>query len=320
MSILKIVVFSFLLSNLGSARERHVYNPSPGRRQAIEFNYRYAYENPHPEQVPVRIDLSEEHLNSLGEEPFVIASYFELRHNKTWHEQTLPVEMHEGYITFRLRDLTPENIYWANFKFYKRNAENNEVGDFLFAANEYYGVTSGESDASKARHQIVTVALVEAHDWRVGKTSHQNARYNTAFGNGWCGIFQKFCFNPFSKAFDYTRGGDEPSQGFRSHSAYIAASFLPAYAAAGPIHGSYGARGAHKFMILGYSLDDGTVFSLDGNFNNSVRISQKTLRQMNSFGLINDEISVPENLTVFPAASSRTLEDIEREMQEEKTN
>lgn len=282
---------------------------------AHEVNYRYAYENPQFDNVGVQIDVQEKYTQKLGKAPVVAARYFELKHDKKFYEATEDVEIvNANTLRFRIRDLARNNIYRMDFFFYNNDGDEPQ---HVFTATNYYAVTADESLEAQARHQLVTLALIEAHDWSVGRTNHRNARYNTGFSGGWCGIFQRDFFERFTRAFDYTNG-DWPGSGFARYSEVVAGNQLPNYAAAGPVHGNFGFLGYHKFMVLGYSLDSGLVYSLDGNSNNFVRISTKGLGKVGTFGVINDRLAWEENLGVFPDSSSRTWEEVEAEIKARK--
>ncbi|MBY0369795.1 hypothetical protein K2X33_03850 [bacterium] len=297
-------------------RPRFLHPIVPQLRTTVEFNYRVAYENPQPDRAIVVLNVREDFTKALAKGSYVYVTYFELKHSNKTRETSQFIEIVDpNTIKFVVPDLASENIYRMDFSFWSPGEERAHE---VFKAEKYYAVTSGESLRSKATHQIVTLALVEAHDWKVGRTGHGNARYNLSYGNGWCGIFQRDFFERFTRAYDYT-GNDEPSNGFKHHSEYVNGKSLPDFAAAGPVHGFYGYRdGGHKFMILGYSLDTGVLYSLDGNFGNRVAIVEKGLDQLTAFGVVNDALAWEENLTVFPGASSRTAADLDAEVKKAK--
>lgn len=63
-----------------------------------------------------------------------------------------------------------------------------------------------------------------------------------------------------------------------------------------PLHGNHGYVGSHKLMVLEYSADSGQIYTIEGNWANSVGINRRSPNEIGMLGVITDNFAWKENV------------------------
>ncbi len=259
------------------------YEADPPNRRGVEFNYRYALENPSEDHVMIKLNITDPNVLAKKEKLFARVRYFDLSDDSASKETVVSIRFEEGQKAFiDVKDLKAESVYRMDVDLFTPTPEGPLASKLVSNAGAYWGVTSGKTEVAKARHKVTTTMLLENEDWQLGRRGHGNAPYLNMAG-GWCGEFPHWCSKPYLKVFD-----EEPSDSYAGAGSFFGGFQTPVKGEA--VHGNYGLIGAHKFTVLGYSPKSGRVYTIEGNFNNSVGMNIRSTGEFSGYGKISDAI------------------------------
>lgn len=252
----------------------------------MEFSYKYAIANPEVDKVKMQIHVTDSNLLKDKDQLFAEVEVTNLRHDRKTDKVSVPITWDDkGNAFIEVANLKPQSTFKMKVHFNKLN-EDGKTGKRISSTGDYYSATSGDSLAAKARFKVVTAGLLEVDDWRARRKGHHNFPYQNVSG-GWCGTFQQYCAEPYLKVYGEAPTYPVQKQGWE----------IPSIATKDePVHGNHGYVSSHKLMVLEYSADSGQVYTIEGNWANSVGINRRSPSEIGTLGVITDNFAWKENV------------------------
>jgi hypothetical protein len=249
------------------------------------FRYKYALANPHTDNVKMQVRITDSNLLKEKDKLFAQVEVTNLRRDRKTEKVSVPITWDDkGNAFIEVANLKPQSTFKLKVNFNRLNDDG--TTKYLQSTGDYYAATSGESTAAKARFKVVTAGLLEVADWRAGRKGHHNFPYQNVPG-GWCGTFQQYCAEPYLKVY-----GEAPTYPIQKQGWEI-----PSMATKDePLHGNHGYVGSHKLMVLEYPADSGQIYTIEGNWANSVGINRRSPNEIGMLGVITDNFAWKENV------------------------
>lgn len=218
----------------------------------------------------------------------------DLRHSKTKVLHWTPVEnddLHWGLV--HLGGLTAGTVYRARVRLQICTATACNLPTPF--SMPYFQMTTGPSWANDRRANMVNDAMVEmSESWyqRVGYNGIQidGTRYGASGGEMWCSEFYSWVADPFV---DF--GGPPPStvddmvDAFEDEANVVAGNLVPEHGRPGDylaIDSNHDGVKNHSGMLLAWDWDTWTVWSVEGNSGNQVKVPDAAGRPLGDIMLL----------------------------------
>jgi hypothetical protein len=179
----------------------------------------------------------------------------------------------------------PAKVYRLFVNLHRRSSRYDAETVLGKLAVPYYVATADATRINRARRHIAMRTFKEFYYVQQGWPSEERypmdcyAYYTWAAGSCTVGAWNGHAI------LDRLFGGRRP---FQSGGA------IASLAQNEPIHGDYVRMPGHSFMLLAYSPNSGHVWTMEGNFNSSIEIVQRTIDPGWTVGHLHDEHVQPE--------------------------
>jgi hypothetical protein len=191
----------------------------------------------------------------------------------------------EEWQTVTVEGLQPETPYRMTAYFYTPGKSPQLIGE---ANSPFYAVTSGTEKVAQARAAIATKALGEVNDWRRGR---YDRRKGYVVGR-WCERF--YCWNILQHVYTPYRDSYSPVI-FSRHGALFSGRTMRNMIQNNNVMGDHIRTSNHGFMVLSYDKHLGQVWTIEGNYNNSVVLTRRNLSDYWSLGTIVDSMLIEQD-------------------------
>jgi len=251
----------------------------------FDFDYEFAQKNIKPTIPALRLKVTAANVTALKNNLGVVIGGYALSDSSKFVASNTSVTFDsQGGLIVVGENLKPATVYKLRLHFFDRTdrTQSRYVGS---STRAYYYVTDAESDQmSRIRARIVMRGLAEEYDWSLNR--YDSRKDYTHGAGGWCHIFYNWVIKPYLK----TRSGSEnthySSSYWSSQGGLIDGSALLKLSQSEPIMGDYFRVGSHAAMILAYDVARSQFITLEGNFNNRVEISQRSVNGFSWVGHI----------------------------------
>jgi hypothetical protein len=251
-------------------------------RVAIAYDFRGTVSRPAPTAAVIRMVVQS---GSLKGRPSVRVkgTLKNLRHSAASTPVDLPATVDaSGVIDVTLPGLEPDTVYRITDVRVEDATEQSLAAE---VEDPYFVITAADTPLSKARRQMALKALAEAYDWD-NDNYDRSKRY--ADSGGWCDRFYSWSANEIF-SIEYP---DYAPSWFEDHGAIVDGSTLATLSQTEAVHGDmirYDGlfQGNHTFMVLSYDSDERQLWGVDGNYNNRVERSERSLESGWRLGHLN---------------------------------
>jgi hypothetical protein len=185
------------------------------------------------------------------------------------------LDVSEDWQELELDGLDPETPYCFRIYFYSGDPKPSLIGQ---ARTPFYGATGGVTRLANARAAIAMRALGEVDDWRRGWT-----RGKPYLVGRWCERF--YSWNIDEHVYTAYRNGYDPRT-FSRHGALMSGSEWREVAEKQNIMGDHIRIQGHGFMVLSYDEDLGQAWTIEGNFGNTVALTNRRIQNYWSVGTL----------------------------------
>lgn len=157
----------------------------------------------------------------------------------------------------------PSKVYRYFVSLHHKSEEREATAAIGRIPEPYYVATSGATPLDQARQQITMRTFKEFYCRKRGIRS--NERYPMdcyayyMWATGFCTVGSNNGRTNLSRLF----GGATP---------YQRGQDIPAIAGGSPIHGDYVRKPGHSFMLLSFDAQQNRVWTMEGNFNNTIEV------------------------------------------------
>jgi hypothetical protein len=249
--------------------------------RGVSFDYDFAGQHVAAEQVNVRLNIGgNSELTSLDEPVDARIDVYSLK-NSAYPVSYVyrKVQPKDEWQELQVDGLQPETAYRFRILFYRCKPSRSLIGQ---ASLPFYGATGGATRLANARAAIAVRALGEVHDWNCGRTRGKDYRVGR-----WCEMFYnwnifKLINTPFRYGYD--------SRTFSRHDALISGAKLREIARDGNIMGDHVRIANHGFMVLSYDRYLGEVWTIEGNYGNSVVLTRRRVQDHWSVGTLTESM------------------------------
>jgi hypothetical protein len=256
----------------------------------IGYDYGHTSDNLAPNRISTKLHVGQNTtLASLGVPVSIRIDVYSLNDSaapvKYSYAQVVPDDQWQSVT---IEGLRPETPYRLNAYFYTPGKSPQLIGE---ARTPFYAVTSGASKVAQARAAIATKALSEVNDWRRGR---YDRRKGYVVGR-WCERF--YCWNILQHLKTPFRDSYSPSI-FSRHGALFSGRTMRNMVQSSNVMGDHVRTSDHGFMVLSYDKHLGQVWTIEGNYNNSVVLTRRYLSDYWSLG------TIVESMLLEPAEES----------------
>ena len=244
----------------------------------IAYDYGHTSVNLSPDRITTKLHIGQNTtLASLQERLAMRIDVYSLNDSaapvKYGYAHVVP---NDQWQTVTVEGLQPETPYRLCAYFYTPGRSPQLIGEAL---SPFYAVTSGTSKVAQAKAAIATKALSEVNDWRRGR---YDRRKGYVVGR-WCERF--YCWNILQHLHTPFRDSYSPTI-FSRHGALFSGQTMRNMVQNNNVMGDHVRTSNHGFMVLSYDKHLGQVWTIEGNYNNSVVLTRRYLSDYWSLGTI----------------------------------
>ena len=219
-----------------------------------------------------------------------------------------------GVTRIGVSGLTPESVYRARVRFYRAGQATTPAGltppiplrarvqsdapsSYVQVGGEsdwYYTTTNGDTARSQARTTMLLHAFMEFNESNRGRVGYlgtvkrDGTRYGASKKERWCSEFYAWSAREVLRSIGTLDSVADLVRYYGVFDEYRDADEIPTVGRRGdyvPMHGK-----THSAMFLAWDPTTNQVWTIEGNWQNRVRIMQRPLSEFDGLGHINDSM------------------------------